>query len=214
MFVMVDVALQRIVQVGMDNLRANADAFNDIFGTYLEPEMGTDYGQGYIDKIREWFNTVKIPVVQSFSLNPTRMPCFSIHMASANEDESKAAMGDYFGDDDGTEVGTAVKTITINIGVHADKTGDYVLWMYYILTYILFKEKLMAERLGLRLQTFSASDFDKDSKYVAENVWSRWCRVKCTTQNFWDGSPATTLEEVKLRMKKGRVGDEDDEFSI
>ncbi len=214
MFTMVDIALQRVIQVGLDNLRSNPTAFNDIFGTYLEPEMGTDYGQAYIDKIRTWFNSNKIPVVQSFSLNVQVMPCFSIHMASVNEDESKAAIGDHFGDVNGDEVGVAVNTVNVDIGIHGSKQGDYVLWMYYVLSYILFKEKMMAERLGLHLQTLSASDFDKDSKYVAENVWTRWCRIRCTTQNHWDGQAATEYDKLKLNLSYGKVGDEDDEFTI
>ena len=214
MFVMADVALQRIIEIGLENLKADNTSFNDIFGTYLEPEMSADYGQAYIDKIRDWFADVKLPVVQSFALNTTQHPCFSIHLASTSEDEAKAAMGDHFGDVNTDAVGVAVYTVNVDIGVHASKQGDYAIWLYYILTYILFKEKLMAERFGLRLQSLNASDFDKDSKYLADNVWTRWCRVRCTTQNHWDQQVNPTLTKTKFNVSFGRVGDEDDDFTI
>ena len=87
----------------------------------------------------------------------------------------------------------------VDIGIHANKAGDHVLWIYYMVAYILFKHKLMAHRLGLKLHTFSASDYNKDNNKMTENIWTRWVRFRCTTQNFWDserfGEP---VEEINI----------------
>jgi hypothetical protein len=88
----------------------------------------------------------------------------------------------------------------LDIGLHASKTSDQVLWLYYIVTYILFKYKLYAESLGLRLQTFTASDWDKRPEYMTENIWTRWMRFRCTTQNFWDGEANVEVTGVDLEQ--------------
>lgn len=183
-FIMVEVALQRILQKGINNLRNDPDAFNDIFSLYLSDEMKHDYGESYVDRIRQWFFTTRIPVVQSWSFSPNRIPCFSIHLSSESEDEAKAAIGDYFGETDDFTVTTGVFTVTADIAIHSDRNSDQTLWLYYIMSYIMFKEKRTAERLGIQLHTWSASDYNKESRYMAENIWTRWVRVRCTTQNY------------------------------
>ena len=42
---------------------------------------------------------------------------------------------------------------------------------------------MLLDKLGLKLVTFSASDYNKESRYMTENIWTRWVRVKCTIQN-------------------------------
>lgn len=214
MFIMADVVIQRVIQQGIVNLRAKPNTFRELFATYLEDDMAKDYGETYVDKIWTWFTETKIPVVQSWSLNAERLPCYSIHLSSTNEDESKAAIGDYLGDLDGDDLGTGTSTVQINVGIHADKNSDAVLWLYYILNYILYKEKPMAVRLGLQLHTFSASEFDKDNRYLASNVWTRWCRVRGTVENWWPDAEGAEITDVKAKVHKGRVGDEDDEETL
>ena len=184
-FVVPQVALQRVIQEGLTDLRANRTAFYTVFEWYTSSEMNVDYGTNYIDKVWEWFTETKIPVVQSWSFNTTRIPSVSIHLAQEVEDESKAAIGDYFGQDEDFDVGVGVFTVNLDVGLHASKTGDEVLWMHYIVSYILYKKKLLANSLGLRLHTFSASDYNKDSKYMADNIWTRWLRFRCTVENQW-----------------------------
>lgn len=187
-FVLPEIVLQRVLTLGIKQLRADKTAFYDIFCQYNEDEMIAEYGEGYIDQLWTWFSTTKIPVVQAWSFNAQKIPCISIHLATETEDESKAAVGDIAGEfDDVGETGTGVFTVMIDIGIHANKAGDHVLWLYYIVSYILFKHKLMAHRLGIKLGTFSASDYNKEAKYMTENIWTRWVRFRCTTENFWAG---------------------------
>jgi hypothetical protein len=149
--------------------------------------MQASYGQAYVDKIFNWFTNTKMPVLQAWTFDPQRVPAYTVHLADESEDESKAAVGDFFGMGQDGDILTGVSTVSLDIGVHADKSKDHVLWMYYILTYIFYKEKMVGRGLGLQLYTFRASDYNKESKYMADNVWSRWIRFRCTVENYLDG---------------------------
>ncbi len=215
-FVMPEIVVQRVIQQGIKNLRGNDAAFDEIFDTFKCDEMKDAYGQSYVDGIKKWFNETKIPVVQAWALNPERIPCFSIHLANETEDEQKAAIGDFFGETEDDTTATGVFTVYVDIGIHADKSGDNVLWLYYIMSYIMFKEKRRAERLGLKLQTWSASDYNRDNKKLAENIWTRWVRFKCTTQNFLADEELVAADKltIDLNAQPGTSTDPDDTTNI
>lgn len=196
-FVMPEVVVQKVLEYGIKRLRANKAEFYDLFSQFTQDELAQDYGQKYLDEIWKWFSTTKLPVVKAWSFNAQQIPCISVHLANETEDESKAGLFDLAGvfDEEG-ETGTGVMTAMVDIGIHANKSGDHVLWIYYIVAYILFKHKMMAHRLGLKLHTFSASDYNKDSNKMSENIWTRWVRFRCTTQNFWDAERFQDVEEI------------------
>lgn len=203
MFVMPEVALRKVIEKGISDLRKDQSAFYNIFRQYHYAEIGEDYGDNYLNELWKWFSATKIPVIQAWSLNAQRIPCVSIHLANETEDESKAALNDFFGQDEDTTIKTGVFTAMVDIGIHANRAGDYVLWLYYIVAYVLFKNKEMAERLGLRLHTFSASDYNKDAQKMGENIWTRWIRFRCTTQNFLAGEDLFMPEGVNLSPTYG-----------
>src|SRR5208282_4698545 len=142
---------------GIKELRKDKKAFYDLFSQFTEYELNDEYGPDYVNQIWEWFSTTKIPVIQAWSFNAQQIPCVSIHLANETEDESKAAMGDLLDRGRDSEIGTAVFTVMVDVGIHTARGGDQVLWMYYIVSYVLFKYKLQFERLGLKLHTYSAS---------------------------------------------------------
>ena len=196
-WIMPEIVISKVLDHGIKQLRANKAEFYDLFCQFTQDELNNDYGPVYLDELWKWFSTTKIPVVKAWSFNAQVIPCISVHLANETEDESKAAIGDYAGvfDEEG-ETGTGVFTAMVDIGIHANKAGDHVLWLYYIVAYVLFKHKLMAHRLGLKLHTFSASDYNKDSNKMTENIWTRWVRFRCTTQNFWDAARFTDVENI------------------
>jgi hypothetical protein len=198
--VLAEVALQRLIQVGLSNIRNNPAAFKEIFDQYNSPEMAASYGQAYIDKIQQWFANIKMPVVQAWAFDTTRVPGFSIHLANESEDESKIAVGDLWGMGEDSDILTGPVTVSIDIGIHADKAKDHVLWMYYMLLYILYREKMIGQKLGLQVYTYSASDYTKESKYMAENVWSRWVRFRCTVQHYVPAAEEYVTPEVKIEI--------------
>lgn len=198
-FVLPEVVLNKVIDYGIKALRKDKAAFYELFAQYTEAEMSGDYGQKYLDEIWKWFSTTKIPVIKAWNFNAQIIPCISVHLANETEDESKASFADYAGMfDEVAETGTGVFTVMLDIGIHANRAGDHVLWLYYIVSYILFKHKMLAEKLGLRLHTFSASDYNKDANKATENIWTRWIRFKCTTQNFWGGDQAVEIDDVNL----------------
>lgn len=203
-FVMPEIVVRKVIDYGIKKLRADRAAFDDLFCSFTQDELNIDYGATYRDEMWRWFTTTKIPVIQAWSFNAQKMPCISVHLANETEDESKAAMDDYAGifDDEG-ETGTAAFSVMVDIGIHANRGGDHVLWLYYIVAYILFKHKPMAHRLGLKLHTFSATDYTKEPKYMAENIWTRWVRFRCTTQNFWEASKLNEVTEVNTEATIG-----------
>ena len=197
-WVMPEIVMQRILTIGLEDLRKNKEEFYDLFAQFLQGELAINYGPDYLDKIHEWFVTSKIPVVQAWNFNVQLIPCLSVHLANETEDEGKAALGDVFGIGNRGDIGIGVFTVMIDIGIHAAKAGDHVLWLYYITSYILFKHKMLAERLGLRLHTFSASDYNKDQSKMTDNVWTRWVRFKCTTQNHWRMDKYLDIDHVNM----------------
>lgn len=198
-FVMPEIIVRKVIDYGIKQLRANKPAFDDLFSQFLQDELNSEYGEAYREEIWTWFSTTKIPVVQAWSFNAQKIPSISIHLANESEDESKAAMNDYAGTfDDEAETGTGVFTVMIDVGIHTNKAGNQVLWLYYIISYILFKYKPMAERLGLKLHTYSASDYSKRAEFMGNNIWTRWVRFKCTTQNFWDATPLNEADAVNF----------------
>jgi hypothetical protein len=207
---MPQVALHRIIAEGMTELRNNLGILDDIFQYYTCAEMNVDYGQPYIDKIKEWFDTTKIPVVQAWSLNPQLAPQISIRLATESEDESKAAIGDHFGMGEEANVGVNVFITQLDVGIHASRNGDETLWLYYIISYILFKRKRRAEALGLQLTTFSATDYTRDAQKLADNIFSRYIRLRAVVQNFWAAEDYLDFEDVGIDLNASSVGSDDE----
>lgn len=208
-FVMPEIVVRKIVDHGIKELRKNKCAFDDLFSMFLQDELNQDYGENYREQIWTWFTTTKIPVVQAWSFNAQRIPCISVHLANETEDESKAALDDLGAVEENFELGTAAFTTMVDVGIHTAQGGDYVLWLYYIVSYILFKYKPMAHRLGLKLQTYSASDYSKDADKGVNNIWTRWIRFRCTTQNFWAADNLREFDEVNTRTRIGLPLSED-----
>ena len=208
--VMPQVALHRIIQEGIAILRQKPEILNNIFQYYTCPEMEVDYGEPYIENIKTWFLQTKIPVVQAWSLNPQKVPQISIRLATSQEDESKAAIGDHWGMGEEANVGVASFITHLDIGLHASRNGDEVLWLYYIVNYILFKRKRRAEALGLQLYTFSATDYNREAQKLPDNIFSRYIRVRTLVQNFWDSEDYLDIDDLDVDLTASGTTNSDD----
>jgi len=194
---MPELMIQKIIEIGIWDLQRDPSPLNYIFNTYNLNEFKGIYGQNYIEEIKEWFVKTDIPVIQSWSFNPDRIPCISVHLNAEVEDIDKAGMGDYWGKSaDDSDVGVGVFNVSLTLGVHAAKNGNYVLWLYYILHHIFFTYKLFIEKMGLQLHTYTGGDYIHDQKYIANNIWSRWVNFNCVVQNYW-----TTLSQQDYEIK-------------
>lgn len=201
------VALHRIIWQGIQILKQNPDILDDIFQYYKVEPMNRDYGQKYVDNIKKWFIETEIPVIQAWSLNPQMAPQIAIKLASEQEDENKAAIGDHWDFGETSNIGVAPFVVNLDVLLLANRSGDEVLWLYYITNYILFKRKREAEYLGLQLSTFSATDNARDIGKLADNIWLRTIRYRCLVQNFWDSEPYLDIDDVELDLVVGNESD-------
>ena len=198
--VLPQVSLHRIIWEGIQILKQYPDVLDDIFLYYTIEPMNRDYGQTYVNNIKKWFVETEMPVVQAWSINPQQAPQIAIKLASEQEDESKAAIGDFFDAGEDGNIGVSPFVVNLDIMMMAQKNGDEALWLYYIVNYILFKRKRQAERLGLQLQTFSATDNMRDASKLTDNIWVRTIRYRCIVQNFWDSEPYINIEDIELDL--------------
>jgi hypothetical protein len=201
--VMPQVSLHRVISEGIYLLKQNPDVLDDIFQFYTCPEMEASYGTAYIQQIKKWFTDTKIPVVQAWSMDPQQAPQIAIKLAVEQEEESLAAIGDHFSDGDeqwDSNVGISPSTVNLDISIMTSKNGDQSLWLYYIVSYVLLKRKRQAEALGLQKHTFSATDYTRDSNKLADNIWVRYIRYRCTVQNFWDSEPFIDISDMEVDL--------------
>lgn len=213
-YILPQVALQRVIQEGIAILKQNPAVLDDIFKYYTHELMENDYGQTYIDQIKTWFVATKIPVVQAWSMSLSQVPQVSIQLAQEAEAEDKAAMGDHWGEGDTGTVGVNVFNVTLDVMLFGTKNSDEVLWLYYMVNYILFKRKRVAEDLGLQLGTFSATDYARDMPKLPENIWVRTIKYRALTENMFDGDPYLDLENLELNLSVESSNDEEGDFPV
>jgi hypothetical protein len=284
-----DIEIQAFLDDGFEYIRANPDVFTEIFKHFQEPHLEKLYGNREVDRVKKWFLGTHVPVIQSWNLGPSRVPCVSIHLAASSE----ATQYSYFGDHaetneeidasqatvivddfvpaaydsttgvitinpDTTDIsnirpnyilvdasgeafliipvidlennfftiditegsGVDVRSLhiqdgvgvvkkkhgqsefmeNIDLGIHGKDDNNTVLWMYYIIVWLLFRFKATLEERGIDIHTFSASEFDRQSKFVEENIYSRWIRLVGKTTVEWseDKLPIATTFDLTL----------------
>ena len=197
MFIMPELVLQRVIKAGLEVLKQNPEKFDEIFENYSRIYFNSTYGQSFVDDIKSWFLDNKIPVVQSWSMNVEKIPGYSVHLGPEAEDTNLSAINDFYGNGETQETSVGVFDVTLRIGMHASREGDYLLWMYYVLKYILFNNKRLLESLGIEIHTFSASDWVKDEEHAANNIYSRYLTFTCKIQDSWNSQ---ALEDYALKV--------------
>jgi len=203
--IMPQVALHRIIWQGFYLLKQNPDVLDEIFEYYNIEPMDRDYGPKYISNIKKWLVETEIPIVQAWSVNVQQAPQIAIRLSSESEDEGKAAIGDFFDAGDTGEIGVGVFTVNLDIQIMANKNSDEVLWLYYMVNYILFKRKRQAERLGLQISTFTATDNARETTRLPENIWSRTIKYRCVVQNFWETNPYLDISDMEVDVELEQV---------
>ena len=85
MFILTEVVLQRAIKSGLKTIKNNPSILDDIFCQYTAPQLEYIYGTSYINSIKSWLQNTKIPVLQAWSFDATRIPCISIHLGNEVE---------------------------------------------------------------------------------------------------------------------------------
>ena len=79
MYVLPEIVVQKVLALGIKELRSNKQAFYDLFSQFAQDELSEDYGPSYIDEVWKWFSSTKIPIVRAWTLNTQVIPCISVH---------------------------------------------------------------------------------------------------------------------------------------
>jgi len=71
------------------------------------------------------------------------------------------------------------------IRINAATNSDQAVWLYYITSYILMRNKAYFEQVGLESQTYSSSDFNRDAGKMPNSIWGRTIRLTFLVQHTW-----------------------------
>lgn len=82
-----EMTLETVIRDALGAIRANPDVFDDLFSKFKEAFFIHQFGQTQIDRLKYYIQHNQIRIVQSWSLVPTSMPCISIELIRASEDE-------------------------------------------------------------------------------------------------------------------------------
>lgn len=275
-----DVTIQCFIRYGLDYLIAHPEVLDEIFSNFRTDELWKQYGEKEIVAIKQFFTQNEVPVVLSWSLNPSRIPCISVQIAQSTELVEAASMDDYLDHvqetklastildyfvptnvvtgtdeslvtppttvdyslvrpghilvdskneeylvtrlyDQGIYVAQAGTTINptrvkvssfintsvrkrhqaaiseaIDIGCHSHGDTNVTLYLYYVLIWMFLRFKPELERRCLDLSTFSASDFNRESQYLGENIFSRFIRVTARSMVSWLDDPIDQIDTL------------------
>ena len=205
MFILPQVGLHRLIQEGIKVIKLKPELIDEIFHYYQCDWANYDYGEPYIQQIKTWFVDTKIPVVQAWSLNPEQAPQIAIRLSSEQEDQQKAAMGDFYGYGEDSTIGMSPFSVSLEVLVMASKNSDQSLWLYYIVLYILFKTKNRAQQMGLQLHTVSATDHVRDLNKLADNIWVRSIRFSTVVQHIWNDQDYLQIDDLNLNLDIEKV---------
>jgi hypothetical protein len=200
-FILPQVALHRLIQLGVKSIKQNPEILDEIFCYYNLNWAEADYGQSYIDQIKTWFVDTKIPVVQAWSVNVQKAPQIAIRLSSEQEDISKTGLSDHYLSDSIGTVGMSPFSTTLEILLMTTKNSDEALWLYYIVLYILFKNKALAHSFGMELQTVSASDNARDVTKLTDNIWVRSIRFTTVVQHSWRDMRFLEIDDIDLDVE-------------
>lgn len=85
------------------------------------------------------------------------------------------------------------------VRVNAQTNSDQAVWLYYITSYLLFKNKWRFEQVGLESQTFGVSEFMRDVGKMPNNIWGRTIRLTFLVQHQWK-EDVDSLELVGVNL--------------
>ena len=71
------------------------------------------------------------------------------------------------------------------VRMNANTNSDQAIWLYYITSYILMRNKAYFEQVGLESQTYGASDFTRDNAKMPNSIWGRTIRLTFRVQHTW-----------------------------
>jgi len=93
-----DLVIQSIILDGIENMKADPDVLDDVFGQFGNPYAAQRYGVAEIQKIKDLLTGVdptEIAVVHSFHEAQARTPCYAIQLGHTVEDKALTKIDDF-----------------------------------------------------------------------------------------------------------------------
>lgn len=81
--------IETILRDGLNALRLNPSALDDVFSELTKAYFNNQYGLGKIQEIKTYIQTNQIKLTHALTLQPTDMPCISIQLVSSEEHEDE-----------------------------------------------------------------------------------------------------------------------------
>ncbi len=103
-----DLIFESVIRDGLGSIRATPSILDDIFSRFKEAQFINQFGQTQIDRLKTYIQNNQIKITQAFSMIPTVIPCFSIQLIRADEEERLQQFGNEYED-----VDTAITPATI-----------------------------------------------------------------------------------------------------
>ena len=96
-FIVSDLVVESIIRDGLEAVRRDSSIIDDVFEqlSNLSPLMNKKYGEKEINKIKTFFETKEVHIVQAFSQVVSSMPCISIQLVDNTESEKYAHLDDF-----------------------------------------------------------------------------------------------------------------------
>lgn len=93
------------------------------------------------------------------------------------------------------------------LGIHAKDNPIECKYWYYVIMYLLAKNRLSFERKGLQIHTTTATDFNRALEYLPEGVFTRFININFLTQLSWRGETQQAADNAYnvVRVKKDVV---------
>lgn len=82
-------------------------------------------------------------------------------------------------------VGSVCFRETFEIRCNAQTNTDQAIWLYYIVSYVLMRNKSKFEEVGIESQTYSTSEFTRDIGKEPNSIWGRTLRFSFLVQHSW-----------------------------
>lgn len=95
------------------------------------------------------------------------------------------------------EVKGVTADVSLVLGVHT-KDVLSTKYLYILLKYIVLSRKFDMIKRGLYLATYSGSDFNRDSEYVADMVYTRFLTVTGKVDDTWRSDQVILIDNVEV----------------
>lgn len=95
------------------------------------------------------------------------------------------------------EVRGVTSEVKLIIGVHT-KDALTTKYLYTLLKYFILSRKKDIIKRGLYISTYNGSDFNRDSAYVADQVYTRFLTISAKIDDTWRSDQVTLIDNVEI----------------